>query len=130
VAEVETELGEVPRILGTPSELNQVFLHLLQNAAHAVEDVVRGTGQRGVIRVESRLEADAVVVSISDTGTGISEAARAQVFEPFFTTKPVGQGTGQGLAEARAVLARHHGEITFTTELGRGTTFTLRLPLP
>jgi signal transduction histidine kinase len=70
-----------------------------------------------------------VVIQIADTGTGIPPEAQDRIFEPFFTTKEVGRGTGQGLSLARAVVDRHGGQITFDTTQGRGTTFTIRMPV-
>jgi signal transduction histidine kinase len=115
-------------------DLNQVFLNLLLNAAHSIEDVVDGTDKKGRIRVETHVESDRngdwAAVSISDTGTGILEEVQARIFEPFFTTKPVGKGTGQGLALARAVVVeKHGGTLTFDTVIGRGTTFHIRIPV-
>ncbi len=130
VATVETELGEIPAIPCYLSDLNQVFLNLLVNAAHAIGDVVGQSGQRGVITVRTYVEQERLVVAISDTGTGIPPAVRSRVFEPFFTTKAVGRGTGQGLALARSVIVEQHGgTITFETEVGKGTTMFIRLPL-
>jgi signal transduction histidine kinase len=130
VAHVETDLGELPPVACFLSDLNQVFLNLLVNAAHAIADVVGDSGQRGLIRVRSRVEGSQVVVSISDSGTGIPEAIRARIFDPFFTTKEVGKGTGQGLALAHAVVVEEHrGTLTFDTTLGVGSTFHVRLPL-
>ncbi|MFO0742775.1 MAG: ATP-binding protein [Labilithrix sp.] len=130
VARVSLELGDIPNIRCYPSDLNQVFLNILVNAAQAIADVVEGTGQLGTITVHTRLDGDFVVIAISDTGGGIPEAAQARIFEPFFTTKPIGRGTGQGLALARALIVeKHGGEIWFESELGQGTTFYLRLPI-
>ncbi len=129
VAEVETDLGELPRITCHAGDLNQVFLNIVVNAAHAVEDVVRGTHRRGTIRVQTRREGDSVVVSISDTGAGIPAAVRDRIFDPFFTTKEVGRGSGQGLSIARSVVMQHHGALTFETREGAGTTFFIRLPI-
>jgi two-component system NtrC family sensor kinase len=130
VADVVTELGALPLVLGHAGDLNQVFLNLLINAAHAIVDAeaVRG-GQRGTITVRTRAEDKDVVIEIADTGCGIPEAARAHVFEPFFTTKEPGRGTGQGLAIAQAVVARHCGQLGFESEAGAGTTFRVRLPV-
>jgi PAS domain S-box-containing protein len=129
VATVETDLGKIPAIPCFVSDLNQVFLNLLVNAAHAIGDVVGKTGQRGVIRVRTYLEGSVVVIAISDTGTGIPEAVQGKVFDPFFTTKEVGKGTGQGLTLARAVVVdRHGGSLTFETAMGKGTTFFVRIP--
>ena len=128
VAEVETDLGELPRVTCHAGDLNQVFLNIVVNAAHALEDVVRGTPRRGTIRVQTRREGDSVVVAISDTGAGIPAAIRDRIFDPFFTTKEVGRGSGQGLSIARSVVLQHHGALTFETREGAGTTFFIRLP--
>jgi PAS domain S-box-containing protein len=129
VAKVETDFGKIPPIPCFVSDLNQVFLNLLVNAAHAIGDVVGKSGERGVIRVRTYLEGSIVVIAISDTGTGIPEAVRGKIFDPFFTTKEVGKGTGQGLALARAVVVdQHGGSLTFETEMGKGTTFFVRIP--
>jgi signal transduction histidine kinase len=129
VAEVRTELGAVPPVRGFKGDLNQVFLNLLVNAAHAIAEVVEASGGRGTITVRTRHEDDDVVVEISDTGTGIPADVRARIFDPFFTTKEVGRGTGQGLSLARAIVVeRHGGSISVDSEVGLGTTFTLRLP--
>ena len=129
LAKVETEFGKIPPVPCFVSDLNQVFLNLLINAAHAIGDVVGKTGQRGVIRVRTYQEGSIVVIAISDTGTGIPEAVRGRIFDPFFTTKDVGRGTGQGLALARAVVGEQHGgSLTFETEMGKGTTFFVRIP--
>jgi PAS domain S-box-containing protein len=130
VAEVSTDLGDLPLVRCHLGDLNQVFLNLLVNAAQAIGDVVAKTGQRGRIAVRTRAEGDSVEVAISDTGTGIPESIRNKIFDPFFTTKEVGKGTGQGLALARAIVVdRHGGTLTFETEVGRGTTFYVRLPM-
>ena len=111
-------------------EFNQVILNLLVNAAHAIEDVVKDSGNLGKITVGSRLDGDEVEISIADTGMGIPEAVRAKIFDPFFTTKEVGKGTGQGLAIARSVIVnKHGGTLRFETECGKGTTFYIRLPV-
>jgi len=129
VAKVVTDFGTIPAIPCLVSDLNQVFLNLLVNAAHAIGDVVGTTGKLGVIRVRTYQEGSVVVIAISDTGTGIPEAVRGRIFDPFFTTKEVGKGTGQGLAMARAVVVEQHGgALTFETELGKGTTFFVRIP--
>ncbi|MBI5494596.1 MAG: PAS domain S-box protein [Deltaproteobacteria bacterium] len=130
VADVEQDLGELPPVICRVNGLNQVFLNLLVNAAHAVGDVMKATGARGRITVRSRLEGDHVHISIADTGTGIPEAIRSRVFDPFFTTKEVGKGTGQGLAIARSIIVdKHGGRIHFDSELGKGTTFHVHLPV-
>jgi signal transduction histidine kinase len=129
VADLVTDLGEIPCVLGHAGELGQVFLNLVVNAAHAVADANRGSGAMGTITVRTRLDGGAVVVTVADTGCGIPEDVRARIFDPFFTTKEVGRGTGLGLSIARSIVDRHGGAISFETEVGRGTTFTVRLPV-
>ena len=129
VAEVETKFGELPPVVCSVSDMNQVFLNLLVNAAHAIADVVKDSGEKGKIRVSTSLEDSSAVIAISDTGTGIPESIRDRIFDPFFTTKEVGRGTGQGLAIARSVVDRHKGTLTFETAAGNGTCFYVRLPI-
>ena len=130
VADIETRLEDLPPVVCNIGELNQTFLNILVNAAHAIESVVAGTEKRGLITICSRQEGEAVLVSIQDTGGGIPESVQDSIFDPFFTTKEVGKGTGQGLAIARTVIVdKHHGSLTFETEPGVGTTFLIRLPL-
>ena len=130
VADIETHFAQLPLVVCQISEVNQVLLNLLVNAAHAVSDAVQGTEHRGRITVRTGQEAENVVISIEDTGGGIPEAIRDRIFDPFFTTKEVGRGTGQGLAISRSVVVdKHFGTLTFETELGRGTTFHIRLPI-
>jgi signal transduction histidine kinase len=130
VADVETELGDLPPVRCHAGDVNQAILNIVVNAAHAVADVVQGSGRKGRIVVCTVRDGDEVVVTIRDTGAGIPAAIRHRVFEPFFTTKEIGKGTGQGLAIARSVVVeKHGGELTFETEEGKGTTFFLRLPI-
>jgi len=130
VAEIDTQFDDLPAVPCFLGEINQVILNLLVNASHAIADVVKDSGGLGKITVRTRLDGDAVEISIADTGTGIPVAARDKIFDPFFTTKEVGKGTGQGLAIARSVVVnKHGGTLRFETECGQGTTFFLRLPL-
>ncbi|HVM59832.1 MAG TPA: PAS domain S-box protein [Verrucomicrobiae bacterium] len=132
VANLATEFDDtLPRVPCLVNEFNQVILNIVVNAAHAIADVVGdGRNGKGTITVSTRRDNGSVEVRITDTGMGIPEAARGKIFDPFFTTKPVGKGSGQGLAIARSVVVdKHHGEITFETELNKGTTFIIRLPL-
>jgi signal transduction histidine kinase len=131
VAEMETNfeasLPPVPCLLG---EFNQVILNIIVNAAHATTEVVGdGSSGKGKIRVSTRQDGEWAEVSISDSGGGIPEKYRQKIFDPFFTTKQVGKGTGQGLAIAHRVVKKHGGTLTFETEIGKGTTFFIRLPL-
>jgi signal transduction histidine kinase len=130
IADVETEFGELPPVICHVGDLNQVFLNLLVNAAHAIADVVGKEGRRGIIRVRTAREGDRVRIEVSDTGCGICESIRDRIFEPFFTTKEVGRGSGQGLAIARSlVVDKHGGSLTFESEVGKGTTFIIVLPI-
>jgi signal transduction histidine kinase len=130
VADVETELALLPPVMCQPGEVNQVFLNLLINAAHAIEAVVKGSDRRGKITVRTGVEGGWVWIEIADTGCGIPQAIATRVFDPFFTTKPVGKGTGQGLAIARSIIVdKHGGRLTFESEVGRGTTFRIELPI-
>ncbi len=131
VAELVYRLDpELPPVPCHPGEIQQVVLNLMVNAAHAIADLPGGEGTKGTITVATRHRDEVVEISVSDTGVGIPEAVRPRIFEPFFTTKEVGRGTGQGLAISRdVVVKKHRGSLTFRTEAGRGTTFTVRLPL-
>ena len=129
VADVETVFATLPPVMCHLGDLNQVFLNLLVNAAHAIADVVKQTDKKGRIRVETKTEGEFVVVTIGDTGAGIPEGIRDRIFEPFFITKQVGKGTGQGLALVRAIIVeKHSGSLTFASEMGKGTTFSIRIP--
>jgi signal transduction histidine kinase len=130
VADVETQLATIPTVMCYSGDVNQAVLNIIVNAAHAIGDIVEKTGGKGKIVVSTRQEGDSVVISISDTGGGIPEHIRARIFDPFFTTKVVGKGTGQGLSIARSVIVdKHGGDLTLDTEVGKGTTFHLRLPI-
>ena len=130
IAEIDAAFNELPPVECHLGEINQVVLNLLINASHAIADVVKVSGQMGKITVRTRLDADEVEISVSDTGGGIPEEARHKIFDPFFTTKEVGKGTGQGLAIAHNVIVnKHHGKLRFETECGKGTTFFVRLPI-
>jgi PAS domain S-box-containing protein len=127
VVDFDPNLPDVPCFIG---DINQVILNIMVNAAHAIGDLVAaGNLAKGTITVQTRRVDDAVEIRIKDTGGGIPEAIRSKIFDPFFTTKEVGRGTGQGLAIAHSVVVeKHGGTITFETEIGRGSTFIIRLP--
>ena len=131
VADVDEQFGDLPLVVCHVGELNQVFLNIIVNAAHAIGDVVAGHARRRGASGSGRGRRTVRRSSPSATpGSGIPEAIRHRIFDPFFTTKEVGHGTGQGLAIARSVVVdKHDGELTFKTEVGRGTTFTIRLPI-
>lgn len=131
VATVETNYDQdISPIVCYPHELNQVFLNILVNAAHAISDVVgKNTGKQGKIIVTTKQDDDWVEIRIRDSGTGIPEKIRTKIFDPFFTTKEVGKGTGQGLAISYDVIVnKHKGTLSFETEMGKGTEFIIRLP--
>ncbi len=120
--EVEADLP-MPDI--EPNQIQQVFVNLLNNAAQAVAS----TGRPGTVVVRARRWLDGVAIDVADDGPGMSEALAAQVFEPFFTTKPEGEGTGLGLSISQGIVREHGGRIMLATEEGRGSTFTVQLPL-
>ncbi|MFH1913804.1 MAG: ATP-binding protein [Pseudomonadota bacterium] len=129
VADVVTDFDALPMVQCLPGDINQVFLNILVNAAQAIGDVVGNSGEKGTIAIATRRGDGEVVISITDTGTGISPEIRDKIFNPFFTTKEVGKGTGQGLAIVHDIIVeRHTGVIDVESEPGRGTTFIIRLP--
>jgi len=129
-ADLSTELGPVPPVRCDVGAFKLTMLNLIVNAAHAIEDAAAGSGTRGKIRITSRTDGSAVEITVSDDGCGIPEPVRAKIFNPFFTTKDVGRGSGQGLALAYSTIVKQHGgQLTFETEVGKGTTFIVRLPL-
>lgn len=131
VADVRLDLGSIPPIPILSGDINQVFLNLIVNAAHAIKDTLGGARTRGVIAIKTWVEGTDVIITVSDDGGGIPTAIRESVFLPFFTTKEVGRGTGQGLAICHAVVVdKHDGSLTFESEVGHGTTFRVRLPIP
>jgi PAS domain S-box-containing protein len=129
VADIDTAFGELPPVVCHLADMNQVFLNLLINAAHAIGEVMPRTQTKGKIGVRTWQAGDQAVVAISDTGCGIADKIRDRVFDPFFTTKPVGTGTGQGLAIARSIVVeKHGGTLRFEPNLPRGTTFVVSVP--
>ncbi|CAM3210910.1 putative two component sensor [Ectopseudomonas mendocina] len=122
-AEVVQQLGELPRIACAPSQINQVLLNLLTNAAQAIDGM-------GRIQIRSWADAQGIHVSLQDNGRGMPPEVMAKIFDPFFTTKPVGQGTGLGLSISYKIVQDHGGQIRVASEPGRGTRFLISLPLP
>lgn len=132
IAEIHTELDpQLPSFNCYPGEINQVILNLITNSAHAITELLHDQpNTKGLITISTLLRGNQIELRVSDTGTGINEAIKERVFEPFFTTKEIGKGTGQGLAIAyAAIVKRHGGSISFESNNGQGTTFTIRLPL-
>jgi two-component system NtrC family sensor kinase len=120
---VEKDFGTLPEIPAYPAQLNQVFLNLLTNAVQAI------THDKGKIKITTRKEGEHVVVKVSDNGTGILPEHLNKIFEPFFTTKEVGKGTGLGLSIVYKIIEKHGGKISVESEVGKGSTFTVLLPI-
>jgi len=121
--EVVQQLGELPRIACAPSQINQVLLNLLTNAAQAIDGL-------GRIQIRSWADEQGIHISLQDNGRGMPSEVMAKIFDPFFTTKPVGQGTGLGLSISYKIVQDHGGQIRVASEPGRGTRFLISLPLP
>ena len=122
-ADVVKVYGTLPQVQCLSSELNQVFMNLLVNAAHAVNK------ERGTIHIRTGTEADCAWVEIEDDGCGIAKENLSRIFDPFFTTKPVGKGTGLGLSLAYGIVKKHHGRIEVDSEIGRGSRFRVTVPV-
>ena len=120
--EVIRQLGDIPKITCAPSQINQVLLNLVSNAAQAIE----GSGK---LVIKTWADADHVYASVQDTGKGIAPEHLKKIFDPFFTTKPVGEGTGLGLSISWQIIQQHGGRIRVASEVGRGTRFVIVLPL-
>lgn len=121
-ADVNKEYGDIPEVECLLSQLNQVFMNLLVNAAQAIDD-------HGTITLRTGIEDDRIFVEISDTGKGMSTEEQKHIFEPFYTTKPVGKGTGLGLSMAYNIVKKHHGDIEVQSDVGAGTIFRVMIPL-
>ena len=120
--QVEKAFCDQPFVTGSPSQMNQVFLNLISNAAQA-------TGADGVIRLSTRSMGDQVIVEVEDNGSGIPADVLPKIFDPFFTTKKIGEGTGLGLSIAYKIVTEHGGTIEAASTLGQGTRFTITLPM-
>ncbi|WP_421903662.1 PAS domain S-box protein [Maridesulfovibrio sp.] len=129
-AKMDMQLGDIPLIKCFQGNINQVLLNMIVNAAHAIRDKYKGTGQNGEIIISTYQSNEEVCISISDDGAGIPDQIRDKIFEPFFTTKKVGEGSGQGLAIAHDIIVtKHGGTIDLDSIPDVGTTFTIRLPI-
>jgi two-component system NtrC family sensor kinase len=122
-AELIKQYGDIPDIECLPSQINQVILNLVVNAAHAIH------GERGKITITTATDGENVSITVADSGTGIPKENLSRIFDPFFTTKPVGEGTGLGLSLSYGIVQKHRGEITVDSEMGKGTTFRIVLPI-
>ncbi|MDN7179421.1 ATP-binding protein [Caballeronia sp. SEWSISQ10-4 2] len=122
-ADVVKEYGQIPEVECLPSEINQVIMNLLVNAAHALGE------ERGRITIRTRAEHETVSIEISDTGCGIEKENLSRIFDPFYTTKPVGNGTGLGLSLSYGIVLKHDGTLEVESKVGKGTAFRLALPI-
>ena len=119
---LKKEYGDIPQIVCNVSQLNQVFMNLLINSAQAIDN-------KGEITVKTWFDNGIILVSISDTGKGIAADMINRIFDPFFTTKKVGEGTGLGLSIVYDIVKKHKGEIEVESEVGKGTIFTVKIPV-
>lgn len=119
---VVKEYGDLPKVECISSQINQVLLNLIVNAGHAIE-------KQGTITIRTRVEGENVVIEVEDTGKGVKPENINKIFDPFFTTKPVGTGTGLGLSVSYGIISKHNGRIEVDSELGRGTKFSIFLPI-
>ncbi len=125
-AKVEKVYGDVPRVDANEGRLGQVFLNLIVNAVQAIPE---GNYEKHKIKIVTALDGEDVLVTVSDTGAGIPPEVQRRLFTPFFTTKPAGVGTGLGLAISHRIISGLGGNLDFVTEVGKGTTFRVRLPV-
>lgn len=125
-ADVVRDYGDLPDVECLPSEINQIIMNLLVNAAQAMDGKRRGTITIRTAHLEFEQQ---VRIEVADDGCGISQENVARIFDPFFTTKPIGQGTGLGLSLSYGIVRKHHGEIEVNSEPGKGTRFAIRLPV-
>jgi len=120
---VNKQFLEIPAIICAPSQINQVFLNLITNAAQVLPP------QGGEITLSTRIENDGIAIDVADNGTGIPPGVLPKIFDPFFTTKEIGKGTGLGLSISYQIIKDHGGSINVESQLGQGTKFTVWLPL-
>jgi signal transduction histidine kinase len=119
---VHVDLQPLPQVHAFPGKLNQVFMNLLINAGQSIEG-------KGDIFIRSFVEQDSIVIEFEDTGSGIETENLAQIFTPFYTSKPIGEGTGLGLSISHQIIEQHEGKITVKSEVGKGTCFTIHIPI-
>jgi len=121
--------AELPPVLCFPMQLQQVFMNVLMNACQAVEERKALDGAPGEIRLRTELAEGGVRIAVADNGIGMTPEVQRRIFDPFFTTKEVGVGTGLGLSTSYQIVRRHGGRLTFESQPGVGTTFSVWLPL-
>jgi signal transduction histidine kinase len=119
---VTKEYADLPEVKCYPQQLNQVFMNILLNAAQAIE-------KEGEIKIVTRAFDGYAEINISDTGMGIPKEKLSKIFDPFFTTKEVGKGTGLGLSVSYNIIKKHNGTIDVESTVGKGTAFTVRIPV-
>ena len=131
IAEIVRDFdSNLPLIPCLVNDFNQVILNTVVNAAHAIENVVKNSGDKGTITISTRKDEDWAEIRIKDTGSGIPKDIRSKIFDPFFTTKEIGKGTGQGLSIIHSIMVnKHNGTIDLESEEGKGTTFIFRFPI-
>lgn len=122
-ADIIRNYGIIPKIECLPSQINQVVMNLVVNAAHAIGP------ERGTITISTGTEGANVWIDVADTGSGIPKDSLSRIFDPFFTSKPIGKGTGLGLSLSYGIVQKHHGRIDVETEVGKGTRFRVTLPV-
>ncbi|MDY0131504.1 MAG: response regulator [Desulforegulaceae bacterium] len=121
-AKIIKEYGEIPKINCLPQKLNEVFMNIILNASHSIEE-------KGIISIKTYLKNNSIIIEIADNGKGIPKEDLPKIFDPFFTTKPVGKGTGLGLNIAYNIIKMHKGTIEAKSEVGKGTLFIIALPV-
>lgn len=122
-ADVVKIYGDIPEVQCMPSQINQVVMNLVVNAAHAMG------AERGTITVRTGVEGGQVWFEVADTGSGIPKDILPRIFDPFYTTKPIGKGTGLGLSLSYGIVQKHHGNFDVQSEIGKGTIFRVTLPI-
>jgi two-component system NtrC family sensor kinase len=120
-ADIKKEYSQIPQVNCNSQQLGQVFINVLVNASQAMQ-------KRGLITIRTYIKDEFVCVDIEDSGESIPEDAMDHIFDPFYTTKKVGQGTGLGLSISYDIIKKHRGQINVSSEVGKGTLFTIRLP--
>ena len=127
----QTDFQADPEVECWPAKLNQVFINMMVNACQAIISKQNQTGDNtpGILKISTRIQDQLIAIRFQDNGSGISEDIQHKLFEPFFTTKEVGEGTGLGLAVSYGIIEKHQGKIDVESSIGKGTTFSIYLPL-
>lgn len=122
-ADIIKEYGNIPDVECLQSQINQIIMNLVVNATHAMGD------ERGKITIKTYADPQSVFIEVIDNGSGMPKEVMAKIFDPFFTTKPIGKGTGLGLSLSYGIIKKHNGEISVSSEVGKGTKFTIQIPI-